>query len=223
MARLVIIAEKSKTITKLSSALAQKDYNCLVIPYEISIIEKIVKEQPDLILLEINKRLVNSGIQRLIQSIREDRLLPIITLITMEIITPTDWFLDVDDFIVSPYAISELELRIQRILRENNTINITDIFKYKDLVIDSSKCEVTIEGNVVKLTFKEYELLKFLALGKGHVYTRETLLNKVWGYDYYGGDRTVDVHIRRLRSKIEIPNHTFIETVRNIGYRFLKD
>ena len=73
---------------------------------------------------------------------------------------------------------------------------------------------------VVELTFKEYELLKFLAGNKGRVCTRETLLDKVWGYDYYGGDRTVDVHVRRLRSKIEDSKHIFIDTVRNIGYRF---
>ena len=76
---------------------------------------------------------------------------------------------------------------------------------------------------VVELTFKEYELLKFLASNRGRVYTREALLNKVWGYDYYGGDRTVDVHVRRLRSKIEDSKRTFIETVRNIGYRFIKE
>jgi len=64
--------------------------------------------------------------------------------------------------------------------------------------------------------------LKFLAQDKGRVYSREALLNKVWGYDYFGGDRTVDVHIRRLRSKIELSGQVFIETVRNIGYRFTK-
>jgi DNA-binding response OmpR family regulator len=66
-------------------------------------------------------------------------------------------------------------------------------------------------------------LLKFLTAHPGRVYTRDTLLNKVWGYDFYGGDRTVDVHIRRLRSKIEDAEHTFIDTVRNVGYRFRHD
>jgi DNA-binding response OmpR family regulator len=80
-----------------------------------------------------------------------------------------------------------------------------------------------VGGNPVMLTFREYELLKFLASNRGRVFTREALLNRVWGYDYYGGDRTVDVHIRRLRSKIEDASHTFIETVRNIGYKFNKD
>jgi DNA-binding response OmpR family regulator len=94
--------------------------------------------------------------------------------------------------------------------------------KGKMLVIDPDTCEVTVEGRKADLTYKEYELLKLLASNKGHVFTREALLDKIWGYDYYGGDRTVDVHVRRLRSKIEQSN-TYIETVRNIGYKFIKD
>ena len=90
-------------------------------------------------------------------------------------------------------------------------------------MIDLAKREVTVDGKLVELTFKEYELLKFLASNRGRVYTREALLNRVWGYDYYGGDRTIDVHVRRLRSKIEDSKHSFIETVRNISYRFKKD
>ena len=77
-------------------------------------------------------------------------------------------------------------------------------------MIDLEKYEVTLAGNIIELTFKEYELLKLLASNKGRVYTREALLNKIWGYDYYGGDRTVDVHVRRLRSKIEDSKYTFI-------------
>ena len=95
-----------------------------------------------------------------------------------------------------------------------------ELIRCGDLVIDLAKCEVSLSGRLIPLTFKEYELLRFLASNRGRVFTREALLNKVWGYDYYGGDRTVDVHIRRLRSKIEDPTHTFIETVRNIGYKF---
>jgi two-component system, OmpR family, alkaline phosphatase synthesis response regulator PhoP len=80
-----------------------------------------------------------------------------------------------------------------------------------------------VAGRVIDLTFTEYELLKLLMSQKGSVFSREILLNKIWGYDYFGGDRTVDVHITRLRSKIEDANHTYIETVRNIGYRFKAD
>ena len=78
---------------------------------------------------------------------------------------------------------------------------------------------MTVEEQVVDLTYKEYELLRFLATNRGRPFTREALLNQVWGYDYYGGSRTVDVHVRRIRAKIE-EHEPFIETVRNVGYRF---
>ena len=98
----------------------------------------------------------------------------------------------------------------------------SNLIKCGDLVIDLAKYEATLSNKAVMLTFKEYELLKFLAGNPGRVFTREALLNRVWGYDYYGGDRTVDVHVRRLRSKIGGLGQDFIETVRNIGYRFVE-
>jgi len=89
-----------------------------------------------------------------------------------------------------------------------------------DLVINLASREVFLANRPVTLAYKEYELLRFLLSNSDTVFTREALLNRVWGYDFYGGARTVDVHIRRLRSKIEGPGHAFIETVRNVGYRF---
>ena len=109
--------------------------------------------------------------------------------------------------------------RIRRILIQKGGIGSEDVIRCGDLVIDAAKCEVSLCGKPVILTFKEYQLLKFLANSKGKVFTRDILLNKVWGWDYYGGDRTVDVHIRRLRGKIEDSTHAFVETVRNIGYK----
>jgi DNA-binding response OmpR family regulator len=88
------------------------------------------------------------------------------------------------------------------------------------LLIDLANYKVMLDGRPIELTFKEYELLRFLASNRDKVFTREALLNRVWGYDYFGGARTVDVHIRRLRSKIEDRGHAFIETIRNVGYRF---
>ena len=89
--------------------------------------------------------------------------------------------------------------------------------------IDVSKYETRVADKKIDLTYTEFELLKFLCSNPGTVFTREVLLNKVWGYEYYGGTRTVDVHIRRLRSKIEGKSQTFIETVRNIGYKFIAE
>ena len=89
-----------------------------------------------------------------------------------------------------------------------------------NLVIDLSNYTVHLSSEPIDLTYKEFELLRFLATNPDRVFGREQLLNKVWGYDFYGGARTVDVHVRRLRAKIESKHDTFIETVRNVGYRF---
>ena len=89
-----------------------------------------------------------------------------------------------------------------------------------DLVLDLDRYDVTLMGRKVLLTYKEYQMLVLLASNPGRGYTRESLLIEVWGYDYFGGTRTVDVHIRRLRSKIEDASNSFIETIWNVGYRF---
>ena len=136
-----------------------------------------------------------------------------------EMLNGIDSNLEIDDFVVRPFDLPELVVRVKRTLRRTSNIDKQELITCGDLMIDPAKREVSINGRLVVLTFKEYELLKVLISSRGKVFTRETLLNQVWGYDYYGGDRTVDVHIRRLRSKIEDATHTFIETVRNIGYK----
>ncbi|MGB2693571.1 MAG: response regulator transcription factor [Dehalococcoidia bacterium] len=126
----------------------------------------------------------------------------------------------VDDFIAFPSPPDELLMRVRRAIWRRGGGESAETLRCGDLTIDQQSYRVYIGGRSVELTYKEYELLRFLALNEDKVCTREMLLNRVWGYDFYGGSRTVDVHIRRLRSKIEDRAHTFIETVRNVGYRF---
>jgi DNA-binding response OmpR family regulator len=90
-----------------------------------------------------------------------------------------------------------------------------------DLVIEEGSYTARVRGRALDLTFKEFELLKYLAQHPGRVFTRAQLLQEVWGYDYFGGTRTVDVHVRRLRAKLGIEHETLIGTVRNVGYRFV--
>jgi len=90
-----------------------------------------------------------------------------------------------------------------------------------DLVIDESAYSVKIKGQLIDLTFKEFELLKFLAQHPGRVFSRQQLLQEVWGFDYFGGTRTVDVHVRRLRAKLGPEYENFIATLRNVGYKFV--
>lgn len=128
--------------------------------------------------------------------------------------------LPLDDFLVFPAPAEELVARLRRAQRRRVGGEDPNVLRHGILTIDQASYKVFLGGQPVELTYKEYELLRFLALNEGKVCTRETLLKRVWGYDFYGGARTVDVHIRRLRSKIEDRTHTLIETVRNVGYRF---
>jgi len=215
--RVFIIANESEQAKKLRTELAQKGFDCLIVPHNDEAIEQIAGQPLGVMLLDTDEATTGSEAWEQAQRIRQERQIPLIALVSREKLNGLDS--SIDDFVVKPWELNEVTVRIKRILRKKESIDSEDIIRCGDLVIDSTKCEVSLSGKPIMLTFKEYQLLKFLASNKGKVFTRESLLNKVWGWDYYGGDRTVDVHIRRLRSKIEDPIHTFIETVRNIGYR----
>jgi DNA-binding response OmpR family regulator len=131
--------------------------------------------------------------------------------------------LPVDDFAMLSAPPEELARRIERALWRKHGVDSENFVRCGALTLDLSNYRVTVDSEPLVMTFKEYELLRFLAMNAGRVFTREQLLNRVWGYDYFGGARTVDVHIRRIRSKIEIHGHAFIETVRNVGYRLVAE
>ncbi len=131
--------------------------------------------------------------------------------------------LPVDDFVSLSAPPAELARRIERALWRKHGVDSENFVHCGALTLDLSNYRVTVDSEPLVMTFKEYELLRFLAMNSGRVFTREQLLNRVWGYDYFGGARTVDVHVRRIRAKIEIRGHAFIETVRNVGYRLVAE
>jgi DNA-binding response OmpR family regulator len=222
MPHLLLITQKNNTLTDIYACLVKNDFVCSTTTQGEEITELILHQSPDLILIEVNNHLPIYQTLDIIHRIKEESPPPIIALVNKELLDSIDGNSDVDDFLSSPFDTKELVLRIKRLLQKPNMNSSDEVIRCDGLLIDLARCEVTVESKVVALTFKEYELLKFLASNRGRVFTREVLLNRIWGYDYYGGDRTVDVHIRRLRSKIENPTHDYIETVRNIGYRFKK-
>ena len=124
--------------------------------------------------------------------------------------------LGADDYIAKPFGIMELIARIKAVLRRNN--NRSNVLQFKDIVLDDNSHNVYVNNNKIILTLKEYELLKKLLENQGIVMTREQLLEDIWGYDYYGETRTVDIHIRTLRSKLN-DNQNYIETIRGVGYK----
>ncbi|MGQ0744998.1 MAG: winged helix-turn-helix domain-containing protein [Acidimicrobiales bacterium] len=125
-----------------------------------------------------------------------------------------------DDFCVSPARPTELEARLKHLFWRTGRGTRPELIEYDSLVLNLETYQAAVGGRPLDLTYMEYELLKFLATHPGKVFTREILLSRVWGYEYYGGARTVDVHIRRLRAKLGEENANLIHTVRSVGYRF---
>ena len=125
-----------------------------------------------------------------------------------------------DDFCLAPVGTAELEARLSHLFHHPGRGTRPELVEYSDLVLNLETYQAVIAGEPLDLTYMEYELLKFLASRPGKVFTRETLLSHVWGYEYYGGARTVDVHIRRLRAKLGEEHAGLIQTVRSVGYRF---
>lgn len=223
MHEILIIARDDNKAGELDLALAQEGFRCLVVSSARDMVRQFAEHEIELAIVDMNGSTSLAWIESVraqIQEIRLKRQLPVIALISSKTLDSISSDVIINDFVIQPCGLSELTTRMKRILGKPNDGNDEELIECDDLAINLAKCEVSINSRVLSLTFKEYELLKYLANNRGRVFSREALLNEVWGYDYYGGDRTVDVHIRRLRSKIEDATHTFIETVRNIGYRF---
>ncbi len=172
------------------------------------------------VIIELAAAAEDSAAKRLLEAAQRGDAPAIIAIIRPEDAAGFDPSIGVDDFCIAGCAPEELCARVRQVIWRRHRVDAKNVLKCGDLVMDLANYTVHVAGRPVELTYKEYELLRFLATNRGRVITRETLLSKVWGYDFYGGARTVDVHIRRLRAKIEDRHNTFIETVRNVGYRF---
>jgi two-component system, OmpR family, alkaline phosphatase synthesis response regulator PhoP len=124
-----------------------------------------------------------------------------------------------DDYVTKPFSAKELVARVAALLRRTGATNgDTAVLRYRDIVVDADRHRVTVDGKDVRLTAKEFLLLQYLVRHRGRVLSRDVLLTDVWGYQYTGGTRTVDVHVRRLREKLPALNEA-IETVKQFGYR----
>lgn len=225
MFRVLIVADGSEGVRDLSLALAEGGFLCSIAPPGDDRLKVAATLSADLVVIAMNDASPGSEMRDLAGRLKERTRLPVLALLSKESLDLLDSAaaagVDVDDFAMAPWGTAEVMARIRRLLQRRPEPDNPDLVRCGDIAIDAAKCEVAFRGRLVDLTFKEYELLKFLVNHKGKVFSRESLLNSVWGYDYFGGDRTVDVHIRRLRSKLD--DTECIETVRNIGYRCRED
>ena len=176
----------------------------------------------DVLIVDLERCQTESA--KLCHALKRERLfkeLPLVLLVPEDQLGRIDFAWGIEDYLTLPVSPARLAERLHFLMWKLDHVQVKNGFSHGGLVIDFERYEVHVKGEPVDLTYKEFELLKFLATHTGKPFTREVLLDKVWGYDYYGGTRTVDVHIRRLRAKLESARVTYIETVRNVGYKFL--
>lgn len=144
---------------------------------------------------------------------------PTLLAITVPRLPALDFSVGFDDFVLLPVVPAELYARMRQLDWQTAAFGSEEVIKVADLVIDVAGYEVHLKGRRIDFTHQEFELLRFLAQNRGRVFTREQLLQKVWGYQYCGGTRTVDIHVRRVRAKLGPEAGGLIDTVRNVGYK----
>jgi two-component system response regulator VicR len=227
MNRKVLIVDDEKPIVDiLKFNLKKEGYTTIEANDGEQAVEMALNQKPDLILLDVMlPKLDGFGVCK---RLRQKLSTPIIMLTAKEeeVDKVLGLELGADDYITKPFSVRELMARVKANLRRTNPeadmVATGQVLEIGDMTIDFDRYEVRRNGKVIDLTLREFELVKFLAVQKGQVFSRESLLEKVWGYEYYGDVRTVDVTVRRLREKVEDDpsNPTYIMTKRGVGYYF---
>jgi DNA-binding response OmpR family regulator len=223
MSALLLLTSALQPSAEVLPALALLGHQVKILPSEGSAL--LEAPESDLLLVDGRQDLAHArDLCRLIRTTGTD--VPVLLIVTeggLAVVTH-DW--GMDDVVLHTCGPAELEARIKLAIGRLAALrDATDpeahVIRSGEVVVDEATYTAKVSGRVLDLTFKEFELLKFLAQHPGRVFSRQQLLQEVWGYDYFGGTRTVDVHVRRLRAKLGADNETLIGTVRNVGYRFV--
>lgn len=218
---MIYIVEDDRSIRDLVLyALHNENYKAEGFENADDFFAKVKKELPTLVMLDIMLPGM-SGLEILDNMKRDAKLknVPVIMLTakTTEFDKITGLDRGADDYITKPFSVLELLARVRAILRRSN-VNDGETLEYSGIKLDYDKRTATVDGREVQLTFKEFELLYFLLSNPNIVLTRDRIIEKIWGYDFEGETRTVDVHIASIRSKIE-PYQGVIKTIRSLGYK----
>ena len=222
MARILLLTNTMGASAEVLPALALLQHQVKILPAEVSVLVDV--PEVDCLLVDARRDLPNAkSFTKLISTTGVSS--PIIVITTEGGLSAinADW--GIDDVILDTAGPAEVEARIRIAVGQSAAELLAanpngKEIRSGDVVIDERTYTAKLKGRVLDLTFKEFELLKYLAQHPGRVFTRSQLLQEIWGYDYFGGTRTVDVHIRRLRSKLGPEFEAIIGTVRNVGYRF---
>ena len=216
----MILSEASEITSKLEADLQSLNFSTTIGVYPEIDIDNILIQDPDIILLDLTK--VDDDTYTAFDILQHKGLLPgnIIagSLVTINSMRQLPLNLPVDEFIVFPYEIIELGFRLRRMIIDKMDETIDDTITIGNLTISPSRYQVTADGNPVVFSYKEYQLFKFLMTHPNRVFSREKLLENIWGENLVTGIRTVDVHIRRIRAKIDDIDSRYIKTIRGVGY-----
>ena len=223
MGTLLLLTGALQPSAEVLPALALLGHTVKILPAEGSAL--LEAPDSDLVLVDGRQELAHArDLCRLIRTTGSD--VPVLMVITEGglAVVAHDWAMD--DVVLHTCGPAELEARIRlaigRLAAEREAADpASHVIRSGEVVVDDATYTAKISGRALDLTYKEFELLKYLAQHPGRVFTRQQLLQEVWGYDYFGGTRTVDVHVRRLRAKLGPENEHLIGTVRNVGYRFV--
>jgi DNA-binding response OmpR family regulator len=221
MAKLLVVDDEEKIRSMIRKYAEFEGYQIVEAKNGFEAVEKAKNQKFDLIIMDIMMPELD-GFSACTEIRKTDKKVPIIMLSARgEEYDKTHGFdLGIDDYVVKPFSVKELMMRIAAILkRTNQTGDEREVVEFEGLKIDFTARIVTIDGVPAEMSPKEYELLFFLVRNKGIALSRERLLSEVWGYDYYGDDRTLDTHIKLLRKSLGV-YQKFIVTLRGVGYRF---
>jgi len=223
MSTLLLLTSALQPSAEVLPALSLLGHQVKILPSEGSAL--LEAPEADLLLVDGRQELAHArDLCRLIRATGSDA--PVLLIVTEGglAVVAHDW--GMDDVVLHTCAPAELEARIKLSIgrlaaRREADDPESHVIRSGEVFVDDATYTAKIGGRTLDLTFKEFELLKYLAQHPGRVFSRQQLLQEVWGYDYFGGTRTVDVHVRRLRAKLGPENETLIGTVRNVGYRFV--
>lgn len=223
MSTLLLLTSGLQPSAEVLPALALLPHHVRILPAEGSAL--LEAPDSDVVLIDGRKELAHArDLSRLIRATGSDQ--PVLLIVTEGglSVVAADW--GMDDVLLATAGPAEVEARLRLAIGRFTAQRSPEdpeahVIRSGEVTVDDSTYTAKLGGRALDLTFKEFELLKFLAQHPGRVFSRQQLLQEVWGYDYFGGTRTVDVHVRRLRAKLGVEHEALIGTVRNVGYRFV--
>lgn len=220
MARLLLLTDDLAPSAQVLPALALLGHHVRTLPAEASAL--LDAPEVDVVLLDARRELIQArALCRVIQATGAPA--PVLVILTEGGLTAVTAEWQADDVVVDTAGPAEVEARLRLAIGRHRDEDPEPEISSGGVTIDESSYAAKVNGAPLDLTYKEFELLKYLVQHPGRVFTRAQLLQEVWGYDYFGGTRTVDVHVRRLRAKLGADNEVLIGTVRGVGYRFVPD